>query len=73
MALTLPIVWNDACLLHAPGAEIWLGVRMPDDEGPERAGIIRDAPVAEGAEVTDRVRDAIAAHAGAVAGHRSRR
>ena len=48
MALTLPIVWNDACLLHAPGAEIWLGVRMPDDEGPERAGIIRDALVAQG-------------------------
>ena len=52
MALTLPIVWNDACLLHAPGAEIWLGVRMPDDEGPERAGIIREALVAEGAQLT---------------------
>ena len=52
MALTLPIVWNDACLLHAPGAEIWLGVRMPDDEGPERVGIIRDALVAQGAQLT---------------------
>lgn len=51
MALTLPVVWSEACLRHAPGAEIWLGVRMPDDELPERATIIRDAAVAAGARI----------------------
>ena len=49
--LTLSIVWSETCLEHAPGAEIWLGVRMPDDELPERATIIRDALAAQGARV----------------------
>ena len=44
-------VWNEACLRHAPGAEFWLGLRMPDDELPERAVIIRDAVVAAGARI----------------------
>ena len=51
MALTLPIVWHDDCLLHAPGSEVWLGLQLPDDELPERAVLIRDALVAEGATV----------------------
>jgi acetoin utilization deacetylase AcuC-like enzyme len=51
VALSLPIVWSDAVLRHAPGAEVWVGVRMPDDELPERATIVRDALVAEGATV----------------------
>ncbi len=41
MALALPVVWSEDCLRHAPGAEIWLGMRLPDDELPERATIIR--------------------------------
>ena len=49
MALTLPIVWHDDCLLHAPGSEFWLGLQLPDDELPERAALIREALVAEGA------------------------
>ena len=44
-------VWNEACLRHAPGAEFWLGLRMPDDELPERAVIIRDALAAAGQRV----------------------
>ena len=51
MALTLPIVWHDDCLLHAPGSEFWLGLQLPDDELPERAALIREALVAEGATV----------------------
>ncbi len=51
MALTLSIVWHDDCLLHAPGSEFWLGLQLPDDELPERAGLIRDALAAEGATV----------------------
>ena len=51
MPLTLPVVWSDACLRHAPGSEFWLGLRMPDDELPERATIIRDAVVAAGARL----------------------
>ena len=41
MALTLPIVWHDDCLLHAPGSEFWLGLQLPDDELPERAALNR--------------------------------
>ncbi len=51
MGLSLPVVWSEDCLRHAPGAEIWLGVRMPDDELPERATIIRDAAAAAGARI----------------------
>lgn len=51
MSLTLPIVFDDAVLAHAPGAEIWLGVRTPDDELPERAVLIRDAAAAAGARI----------------------
>ena len=51
MAFTLPIVWHDDCLLHAPGSEFWLGLQLPDDELPERAALIREALVAEGATV----------------------
>jgi len=26
-ALAMPVVWSEACLLHEPGGEAWLGVR----------------------------------------------
>lgn len=51
MPLTLPVVFDEAVLAHAPGAEIWLGVRTPDDELPERAVLIRDAAAAAGARI----------------------
>jgi len=49
--LTLPAVYSDDVLAHAPGAEIWLGVRTPDDELPERAVILREAVVEVGARL----------------------
>jgi acetoin utilization deacetylase AcuC-like enzyme len=49
MALSMPVVWSDACLLHEPGGEVWIGLPIPGDEVPERALRIRDALVAEGA------------------------
>jgi acetoin utilization deacetylase AcuC-like enzyme len=36
----MPVVWSDRCLLHEPGAEIWVGVRTPATETPERATAI---------------------------------
>jgi acetoin utilization deacetylase AcuC-like enzyme len=41
--LSLPVVWSDRCLLHEPGAEIWVGVSSPATEIPARANAIRDA------------------------------
>jgi acetoin utilization deacetylase AcuC-like enzyme len=41
--LSLPVVWSDRCLLHEPGAEIWVGVRTPAAETPARAKAIRTA------------------------------
>lgn len=51
MSLTLPVVYDEQVLAHAPGAEIWLGVRVPDDELPERAHLIRTAVVEQGAAI----------------------
>jgi acetoin utilization deacetylase AcuC-like enzyme len=42
-------VWSDACLLHDPGGEIWVGVRIPGTEVPSRAERIRDAVLEAGA------------------------
>jgi acetoin utilization deacetylase AcuC-like enzyme len=41
--LSLPVVWSDDCLLHDPGAEIWVGVSAPAAETRARAEAIRDA------------------------------
>jgi acetoin utilization deacetylase AcuC-like enzyme len=45
----VPFVWSDDCLRHEPAAEIWVGVRTPATELPERASRIREALVAAGA------------------------
>jgi acetoin utilization deacetylase AcuC-like enzyme len=45
----VPFVWSDDCLRHEPGAEIWVGVRTPATELPERALRIREAMLAAGA------------------------
>jgi acetoin utilization deacetylase AcuC-like enzyme len=47
--LAVPVVWNDDCLLHEPGGEIWIGLPDPGDEVPARVAVIRDALVAAGA------------------------
>jgi acetoin utilization deacetylase AcuC-like enzyme len=44
-----PFVWSDECLRHEPEAEVWVGVRTPATEVPERAAAIRGALVAGGA------------------------
>ena len=35
MPLSVPIVWNDQCLLHEPGGEVWIGLPIPGDEVPD--------------------------------------
>jgi acetoin utilization deacetylase AcuC-like enzyme len=39
-SLAIPVVWSEACLRHQPGGEVWLGVREPGTEVPERAEVI---------------------------------
>jgi acetoin utilization deacetylase AcuC-like enzyme len=41
--LAMPVVWSDACLLHDPGGEIWVGVRTPGTETAARIKAIRTA------------------------------
>jgi acetoin utilization deacetylase AcuC-like enzyme len=47
----MPLVWTDAHREHVPGGEVWIGVRIPGDEVPERAEEIRGALEAAGAPV----------------------
>ena len=37
----MPVVWSDRHRLHEPGGEVWVGVRTPGTELPERAERIR--------------------------------
>ena len=53
MGLSLPVVWTDLHRRHRPDAEVWLGVRTPATELPERAERIREALVAAGAPVVE--------------------
>jgi acetoin utilization deacetylase AcuC-like enzyme len=53
MPVSLPLVWSDACLLHEPGGEVWIGVPIPGDEVPARALRIREALTAAGAPTVD--------------------
>ena len=46
-----PVVWSDDVLQHEPGAEIWVGVRTPGTEVPERARILLAAVTDAGADV----------------------
>jgi acetoin utilization deacetylase AcuC-like enzyme len=50
MALAMPVVWSDRHRLHDPGGEVWVGVRIPGTEVPERADRIRDALTGAGAQ-----------------------
>ena len=43
------LVWSPDCLLHDPGAEIWIGVRTPGTELAARATTIRAAVLTAGA------------------------
>ncbi len=46
-----PVVWSEDVLRHEPGAEIWVGVRTPGTEVPDRARVLLAAVSAAGAEV----------------------
>ena len=46
-----PVVWSEDVLRHEPGAEIWVGVRTPGTEVPDRARVLLAAVTAGGAEV----------------------
>jgi len=53
VAITIPVVWSDACLLHDPGGEVFVGVRTPGTEVAERALEIRRALEGAGAPFVD--------------------
>ncbi len=59
MELSLPVVWSDDCLLHEPGAEIWVGVSTPAAETPSRAEAIRAALDARVVEAEPHADDAL--------------
>ena len=49
----MPVVWSDRHRLHDPGAEVFVGVRTPGTELPERAERIRSALAERGATLVD--------------------
>jgi acetoin utilization deacetylase AcuC-like enzyme len=49
----MPVVWSDRHRLHDPGGEVWVGVRTPGTEVPERAERIREALEEGGATFVD--------------------
>ena len=49
----MPVVWSDRHRLHDPGGEIWLGMRIPGTELPERADRIRAALEEHGARIVE--------------------
>lgn len=53
MDLPIPVIWTDRHRDHQPGAEIWVGVRTPGTELPERAERIREALLGAGASFVE--------------------
>jgi acetoin utilization deacetylase AcuC-like enzyme len=53
VSLRMPVVWSDRHRLHEPDGEVWLGVRTPGTEVPERAERIRAALTEAGARFAD--------------------
>jgi len=51
MRLTMPVVSDPRCRRHEPLAELWLGVRTPGTEVPERVDVIEAALAAAGVPV----------------------
>jgi acetoin utilization deacetylase AcuC-like enzyme len=49
----MPVVWTDRHRRHQPGGEIWVGVRTPGTELPERAERIRAALAGAGARIVE--------------------
>ena len=53
MQLSMPVVWTERHRTHEPGGEVWVGVRTPGTELPERAERIRAELQAAGAPLAD--------------------
>jgi acetoin utilization deacetylase AcuC-like enzyme len=53
VSLSIPVVWSERHRLHEPGGEVWVGVRTPGTELPERAERMREALAAAGAPVVE--------------------
>jgi len=51
--LSMPVAWNERHRLHEPGGEVYVGVRTPGTEIPERAERIRVALLEAGCEVVE--------------------
>src|SRR5262245_38755835 len=49
----MPVVWSDRHRRHEPGGEVWVGVRTPGTELPERAERVRAALADAGARFVD--------------------
>jgi acetoin utilization deacetylase AcuC-like enzyme len=47
----MPVLWSDRHRLHEPGGEVWVGVRTPGTEIPERAERIRAELERRGARI----------------------
>jgi acetoin utilization deacetylase AcuC-like enzyme len=69
----MPVVWSDRHRLHDPGGEVWVGVRTPGTEVPERAERIRETLEGAGArfvEAADQPDEAVlAVHDAALVDH----
>jgi len=55
-AFPVPTVWSPDCVRHEPLAEIWLGVRTPGTEVPQRAAAIRTSLLSAGARIVEATR-----------------
>jgi acetoin utilization deacetylase AcuC-like enzyme len=53
VGLSIPVVWTDRHRLHEPEGEVWVGVRTPGTELPERAERIREALCGAGARLVE--------------------
>jgi acetoin utilization deacetylase AcuC-like enzyme len=51
MKLEMPIVWSEAHREHRPEGEVWVGVRTPGTEVPERADRIQAELIARGSRM----------------------
>jgi acetoin utilization deacetylase AcuC-like enzyme len=49
----MPVVWSERHRLHEPGGEVWVGVRTPGTELPERVERIRAELAAAGARFVE--------------------
>jgi acetoin utilization deacetylase AcuC-like enzyme len=53
VALGIPLVWTGTHRLHELRDDIWVGMRIPATEVPERAEVIREALVGAGARLAE--------------------